>query len=135
MVTVVVASAPILLFCAERILVFVATATKALDAAFVLWRVHHIHFIRLLLVPSVVQRNQSMQDETELISDEVDIEKMFGISRTPRRTAVSRTKNAGYDSLVSEINRWRTVENAQGQKPRQEMKVHYAEAVLMMPTT
>lgn len=76
-----------------------------------------------------------IQASTDLIDDKDVVEEKFGISRTPRRTAVSRAKRAGFREEVDEMNRWRTVENSKGRKAKVSMQMLYAEAVQMMPTT
>jgi hypothetical protein len=78
---------------------------------------------------------KQVQATTDLIKDDEDIDNLYGISRTPRKTAVTRSKRAGYTKEVDEMNRWRTVENAKGRKAKVPMNVLYAEAVLMMPIT
>jgi len=78
---------------------------------------------------------QKVQDETDLIPKDSDVDSMYGISRTPRKTAVSRAKQAGYDDKLDEVNRWRSLESAQGRRVKRKMNVHYSEALLMMPTT
>jgi hypothetical protein len=78
---------------------------------------------------------KQVQSNTELLKKDEDIDSKYGISRTPRKTAVSRSKRAGYTTEVDEMNRWRTVENAKGRKAKTSMQMLYAEAVLMMPVT
>ena len=76
-----------------------------------------------------------VQQKTGHIPKTDDVDTMFGISRTPRRTATSRAKRAGYEELAEEMNRWRKVELAQNKRARHKMSALYSEAVLMMPTT
>ena len=76
-----------------------------------------------------------IQTDTDLMDKTEDVDSIYGISRTPRRSFVSRAKRAGYKQHVDEVNRWRTRENAKGRKTRTSMQMLYAEAVLMMPTT
>ena len=78
---------------------------------------------------------RQVQTDTDLIDKREIIEDRYGISRTPRRTAVTRAKRAGYTGEIDELNRWRTVENAKGRRVKLSMQMHYAEAVQMMPTT
>ena len=78
---------------------------------------------------------KQVQTDTDLIDKREIIEDRYGISRTPRRTAVTRAKRAGYTGEIDELNRWRTVENAKGRRVKLSMQMHYAEAVQMMPTT
>ena len=82
-----------------------------------------------------VKYMKQVQMDTDLIDKKEVIEERDGISRTPRRTAVTRAKRAGYTGEVDELNRWRTVENAKGRRAKLSMQMHYAEAVQMMPTT
>ena len=70
-----------------------------------------------------------------LIPKTDDVDTMFGISRTPRRTATSRAKRAGLEDRAEEMNRWRKVELAQNKRARHKMSALYSEAVLMMPAT
>lgn len=76
-----------------------------------------------------------VQDLTTLISKDSDVDTMYGISRTPRKTATTRAKRAGFGAIVEEFNRWRKVEAARVRRVRQRMSALYSEAVLMMPTT
>ena len=64
-----------------------------------------------------------------------DVDEMYGISRTPRRTATSRAARAGFKGEKDEMNRWRSVESAQNRRTCRPMSVLYSEAVLMMPVT
>lgn len=73
--------------------------------------------------------------ETNHIPFEMDVDAMFGISRTPRKTAASRAKRAGYADKLEEMNRWRKVEIAANRRVRQMMSALYSEAVLLMPVT
>ena len=76
-----------------------------------------------------------VQDKSGLIPKSDDVDTMFGISRTPRRSATSRAKRAGLGQWAEEMNRWRKVELAQNRRARHKMSALYSEAVLMMPTT
>jgi hypothetical protein len=76
-----------------------------------------------------------VQDQTELISKDDDVDSKYGINRTPRKTATSRAKRAGYDDKLDEMFRWNKVEAAQNRRQRLGMSMLYSEAVLMMPTT
>ena len=58
---------------------------------------------------------------TRLLPESVDVKTMFGISRTPRRTATTRAKRAGFADLAEEMNRWRRVELAANRRVRQRM--------------
>lgn len=77
-----------------------------------------------------------VQENTSLINDEHDVISMFNINRTPRKTAKTRADRSGLGTKYSDaMNRWRTVENAKGKRPRFHMRQLYAEARLLMVTT
>jgi hypothetical protein len=58
------------------------------------------------------------QEQPEIFSEEEDVTR-YGISRTPRRSAVTRAGQAGLSTLVVEsMNRWRTVESAKAARPK-----------------
>ena len=78
---------------------------------------------------------EQVQEKTELIAREEDVHVMFGISRTPRKTATSRAKRAGYDDKIDEMNRWRKTESAANRRVRLTLQMLYSGAVMMMPTT
>lgn len=79
---------------------------------------------------------KKVQRETNLIDENHNIDTMYGISRTPRKTATTRTKRAGFNDLVDEMNRWRKTEAAKGRAVKfGKMNMLYSEAVLMMPVT
>ena len=60
----------------------------------------------------------------------------FGISRTLRKTAEARATRAGISAkLQDKMNRWKTVEAADGRKPRFQMSDLYAGVLAQMPTT
>lgn len=71
-----------------------------------------------------------------LIPEENNVDAMYNLNRTPRKTALTRAKRAQLDkSLQDEMNRWRTVDNSKGKKVRFNMNDHYSEACLLMPRT
>jgi len=73
---------------------------------------------------------------TDLIDKKVDVDVYFSLNRTPRRSALTRFKQAGLDpKLQEEMNRWRIVEKAKTRRPRFNMRQHYSEACLLMPVT
>ena len=78
---------------------------------------------------------RKVQETTDLIPSENDVDAMYGISRTMRKTAVSRAKRAGFEELLDEMNRWKKVEKAANRHVRLRMNVLYSEAILMMPVT
>ena len=74
--------------------------------------------------------------ELNLIPEGNNVDEMYNLNRTPRKSALTRAKRAQLDkSLQDEMNRWRTVENARGKKVRFNMNDHYSEACLLMPRT
>ncbi|KAL7460179.1 hypothetical protein ACHAXS_000641 [Conticribra weissflogii] len=71
-----------------------------------------------------------------ILSSDEDVDQSYGISRTPRKTAENRARRAGLTGDVQDaMNRWRTVENSKGKRPRFNMKDHYSNALLLMPVT
>jgi hypothetical protein len=77
-----------------------------------------------------------VQDEMpKLLPKKYDVDTMFGINRTPRKTANTRIKRAGLGFQTDEMNRWRKVEAAGLRRVRQRMNALYSEAVLLMPVT
>ena len=78
---------------------------------------------------------EQVQEKTELIPGEEDVQVMYGISRTPRKTATTRAKRAGYDDKIDEMNRWRKIESAANRRVRLTLQMLYSGAILMMPTT
>lgn len=78
-----------------------------------------------------------VQSQTNLIPDDLDVNVYLSLSRTPRKTAESRSKQAGISSEIQDaVNRWRTVENAKGRKPRfKNTRDTYATAVAEMSNT
>jgi len=80
---------------------------------------------------------KQIQNETNLIQDDIDVDLYYGISRTPRKSAETRAKQAKLDdSLQDAMNRWRTFENAKGGRPRfKQTRDLYADAVAYMSLT
>ena len=78
-----------------------------------------------------------VQKETSgLISPDEDIDAYYGLSRTPRKSAQQRARNANLGSDVQDaMNRWRTIESAGARKPRMKMRDHYSDARYMLPVT
>lgn len=77
-----------------------------------------------------------VQEETDLILDDHDVNALYFTFQTPRKTAITRIKRAGFGNhFVDQMNRWRPQEKAQGRATRRRMNAHYAEAALLMPTT
>ena len=77
-----------------------------------------------------------VQDETDLIPGDHDVDALYSTYRTPRKTATTRIERAGFGhQFVDQMNRWRTQERSDGQAPRRRMNAYYADALLLMPTT
>lgn len=80
---------------------------------------------------------KTVQEETDLIPDDEDVDVIYSTFRMPRKIATTRIEQAGFGSqFVDQMNRWRPIKKAQGQAVRRKMNAHYAKALhLMMPTT
>jgi hypothetical protein len=80
---------------------------------------------------------KQVQSDTNLIQDDHDVDMHYGISRTPRKSAETRAKQAKLDdSMQDAMNRWRTFENARGGRPKfKHTRDLYADAVAYMPLT
>ena len=77
-----------------------------------------------------------VQEETNLIPDDQEVESRYSTNRTPRKTAVTRLERAGFaDEFIDRMNRWRAQEQSKGRFVRRRMNAHYAEAMLLAPTT
>ena len=77
-----------------------------------------------------------VQAETTLIDKEVDVFKVYNTYRTLRKTSTTRIERSGFgNDFVDKMNRWRAQEGAQGRMVRRRMNAHYADALLLMPTT
>ena len=77
-----------------------------------------------------------VQDETDLIPDDHDIDALYSTFRTPRKTATTRIEQAGFGHhFVAQMNRWRPQEKAEGPLAWPRMNAHYAKTLVLMPTT
>ena len=77
-----------------------------------------------------------MLEETDLVPLDHDVDLFYLTFRTPRKTATTRIERTGFGhQFVDQMNRWRTQERAEGRAPRRHMNAHYADALLLMPTT
>ncbi len=75
-----------------------------------------------------------VQDDTDLIHDDHNVE--YSTFRTPRKTTIRKIEQAGFGHhFVDQMNRWRPQEKAQGRPAWHRMNAHYANALLLMPTT
>lgn len=78
----------------------------------------------------------TIQQETDLISAEIDVTSHYSTNRTMRKTAVTRAARAILSKdLQEDMNRWRKVEKSKNKQLRVNMRQLYSEAVLMMPVT
>lgn len=79
---------------------------------------------------------QRVQENTDLIDKDINVDAYYSTNRTPRKTALTRAKRAGIGKdLQDEMNRWKKIEAAKGKKVKFHMRNHYAEACLLMPVT
>jgi len=79
---------------------------------------------------------KKVQATTDLIPDDVNVDVYYSLSRTPRKSALTRARRANLGAKhLDAMNRWRTVETAKGRRTRFNMRQHYSEACLLMPTT
>ena len=77
-----------------------------------------------------------VQEETDLVPLDHDVDALYSTFRTPRKTATTRIERAGFGhQFVDQMNRWRTQERSEGRAPRRRMNAHCADALMLMPTT
>lgn len=77
-----------------------------------------------------------VQETTDLIDKDINVDVMYSLNRTPRKSALTRAKRAGLgESFQEDMNRWKKIERAKGRRPKHNMRQLYSEAVLLMPTT
>jgi hypothetical protein len=76
-----------------------------------------------------------VQDGTDLIPEDQEVDTRFSTNRMPQKTSVTRFKRAGFgDKFINGMNRWRSQDQSKGQFIQRRMNAHYAEALLMVPT-
>ncbi len=76
-----------------------------------------------------------VQEETNLIPEDQDVEFHYSTNRTLRKTAVTRLERTGFgNEFIDRMNRWRVQEQSKGCFVRRRMNAHYAEAMLLAPT-
>ena len=74
--------------------------------------------------------------DPDLIAPSDDVQMNYSFFRSFRRTATERARAAGLgDSVQNAMNRWRTVEQAKGRRPRFNMVDHYTHVRDLMPVT
>jgi hypothetical protein len=77
-----------------------------------------------------------VQEDTDLIPGDHDVDTYYSTYRTPRKTSTTRIECAGFGhQFIDQMNGWRTQKRSEGQDPRRRMNAHYADALLLMPTT
>jgi len=77
-----------------------------------------------------------VQSSTDLIPEDINVDTHYSLNRTPRKSSLTRAKRANlHKEAQEEMNRWRTVEHAKTRRPHFNMRHHYSEACLLMPTT
>jgi hypothetical protein len=71
----------------------------------------------------------------DLFSSKEDVTR-YGISRSLRKLAVTRVGKAGLlGSEIGSVNRWQSVEQAKGSRPKHNMQTHYTDARALAPMT
>ncbi len=56
---------------------------------------------------------KKVQEETNLIPDDQDVNMLYSTFRMPRKTATTRIEQAGFgNQFVDQMNRWRPIEKA-----------------------
>jgi hypothetical protein len=77
-----------------------------------------------------------VQENTDLIPEDQEVDTHFSTNRPPRKTAVTRLEQAGIgEEFINGMNRWRSQDQNKEHFVRHKMSAHYAEAMLMAPTT
>jgi len=77
-----------------------------------------------------------VQEETSLVPEDQDVESRYSTNRTLRKTEVTRLERAGFgNEFIDRMNRWRAQEQSKGHFVCRRMNAHYAEAMLLAPTT
>jgi len=84
----------------------------------------------------ILNRLQEIQNQGgDLIPKEVNVHEDYGIARSFRRGATTQARNAGVsENDIDAMNRWRSIEQARGCKPRAKMQDHYSDIRQMVPT-
>ena len=77
-----------------------------------------------------------VQEETDLIPAEIDVNVHYSTNRTMRKSAVTRAARATLSKdLQDDMNRWKKVEKSKNKRTQFNMRQLYSEAVLLMPVT
>ncbi len=77
-----------------------------------------------------------VQEEMDLIPGDHDADQLYSSTfQMPQKTSTTRLEWAGFGyQFVDQMNR-RVQEKSEGRAPRRRMNAHYADALLLMPTT
>lgn len=80
---------------------------------------------------------KEVQDTTDLIPSDLEVDTWLGLSRTPRKSAETRATQAGVPKEIKDaMNRWSTVERSKGKRTRwKNTRDTYTSAVGEMPNT
>ncbi len=66
-----------------------------------------------------------VQEETNLIPGDHDVDVYYSTYRTPRKTSTTRIGQAGFGhQFVDQMNRWRMQERLEGQALKRRMNAH-----------
>jgi hypothetical protein len=89
------------------------------------------------IILGVLQDHKQWEDERdgdhESILEGVDIDEVYGVSRSFKRGAITRAQEAGVGQPEVEfMGRWRSVEQAAGRKPGRSIREHYTELAQML---
>ena len=77
-----------------------------------------------------------VQEETDLIPAEIDVNVHYSTNRTMRKSAVTRAARATLSKdLQDDMNRWKKVEKSKNKRTQFNMRQLYSGAVLLMPVT
>jgi hypothetical protein len=77
-----------------------------------------------------------VQEETDLIPDDHDVDTLYSTFCMPRKTATTRIEQARFGhQFVDQLNQWRPQEKAHGRAAQRQMNAHYTKALLLMPST
>jgi hypothetical protein len=73
------------------------------------------------------------EEDAKKLFEGVDIDEVYGVSRSFKRGAITRAQEAGVlQSDVEFMGRWRKLEQAAGRKPGRSMREHYTELAQML---
>jgi hypothetical protein len=76
------------------------------------------------------------QEHSDLIAENDDVRINYSFFRSFQKTAKGQARAAGLDSsMQNAMNRWKTIENAKGTRPRFNMIEHYSQACDLMAIT